>query len=326
MTAQFARRICIAAIGAAMLPRFLSAQQRPTPTLGLLDSSAATALKFSAFYEGLKIEGFSRNQNLAVEYHSAEGDYARLPELAAELVARRVSLITAFGSPAALAAKAVAASIPIVFAVGANPIEIGLLTSLSHPGANMTGVTSMAAGREQKRLELLRAATPTATVFGVLINPQNPQLDAQTNNARASAGKSGAQIKLVRASNRRDFSNVFAELAQSQAGGLVIADDDFYLSASAELGALAARHSLPAIFQGAAFAAAGGLMSYGSRLAELYHQVGAYSGLVLAGAAPADLPVYQSTGIDMIVNLRSAKSLGITLPQAIIDQATTLIR
>jgi putative ABC transport system substrate-binding protein len=190
----------------------------------------------------------------------------------------------------------------------------------------MTGVTSMAAGREQKRLELLRAATPTATVFGVLINPQNPQLDAQTNNARASAGKSGAQIKLVRASNRRDFSNVFAELAQSQAGGLVIADDDFYLSASAELGALAARHSLPAIFQGAAFAAAGGLMSYGSRLAELYHQVGAYSGLVLAGAAPADLPVYQSTGIDMIVNLRSAKSLGITLPQAIIDQATTLIR
>jgi ABC-type uncharacterized transport system substrate-binding protein len=309
-----------------MLPRPLNAQQPPTPIIGVLDSAAATAFKLSAFYEGLKVEGFSRNQNLAVEYHSAEGDYARLPELAANLVSRRVTLITALGTPAAQAAKAATTTIPIVFAVSANPTEIGLVTSLNHPGANMTGVTGMAIGREQKRLELLRAAVPAAAVLGFLLNPQNSNQSAQIDHALAAAQKFGVQIKLVRASTGRELSNVFAELTQSQAEGLVIADDEFFLSASIELGSLAARHGIPAIFQGKAFAAAGGLMSYGSRLAELYHQAGAYSGLVLAGAVPADLPIYQSTGIEMIVNLRSAKSLGIALPQAIVDQANTPIR
>jgi putative ABC transport system substrate-binding protein len=309
-----------------MLPRPLNAQQPPTPIIGVLDSAAATAFKLSAFYEGLKVEGFSRNQNLAVEYHSAEGDYARLPELAANLVSRRVTLITALGTPAAQAAKAATTTIPIVFAVSANPTEIGLVTSLNHPGANMTGVTGMAIGREQKRLELLRAAVPAAAVLGFLLNPQNSNQSAQIDHALAAAQKFGVQIKLVRASTARELSNVFAELTQSQAEGLVIADDEFFLSASIELGSLAARHGIPAIFQGKAFAAAGGLMSYGSRLAELYHQAGAYSGLVLAGAVPADLPIYQSTGIEMIVNLRSAKSLGIALPQAIVDQANTPIR
>ena len=309
-----------------MLPRPLNAQQAPTPIIGVLDSAAATALKLSTFYEGLKVEGFSRNQNLTVEYHSAESDYARLPELAADLVNRRVTLITAFGSPAALAAKAATTKTPIVFAVSANPIEIGLVASLNHPGTNVTGVAGMAVGREQKRLELLHAAVPAAPVVGFLLNPQNSNRNAQINDALASAQKIGVQIELVRASTARDFSNVFAELAQSQAGGLVIANDEFFLSASADLGSSAARHSIPAIFQGTAFTAAGGLMSYGSRLTELYHQAGAYSGLVLAGAAPADLPIYQSTAVEMIVNLRSAKSLGIALPQAIVDQATTLIR
>jgi len=310
-----------------MLPQqLLNAQQAPTPIIGVLDSAAATALKLSTFYEGLKVEGFSRNQNLTVEYHSAESDYARLPELAADLVNRRVTLITAFGSPAALAAKAATTKTPIVFAVSANPIEIGLVASLNHPGTNVTGVAGMAVGREQKRLELLHAAVPAAPVVGFLLNPQNSNRNAQINDALASAQKIGVQIELVRASTARDFSNVFAELAQSQAGGLVIANDEFFLSASADLGSSAARHSIPAIFQGTAFTAAGGLMSYGSRLTELYHQAGAYSGLVLAGAAPADLPIYQSTAVEMIVNLRSAKSLGIALPQAIVDQATTLIR
>ena len=284
-----------------MLPRPLNAQQLPTPIIGVLDSAAATAFKLSAFYEGLKVEGFFRNQNLAVEYHSAEGDYARLPELVADLVNRRVTLITALGTPAAQAAKATT-TIPIVFAVGANPTETGLVTNLSHPGANMTGVTGMAIGREQKRLELMRAAVPAAAVLGFLLNPQNSNQSAQIDHALAAARKFGVQIKLVRASTARELSNVFAELTQSQAEGLVIADDEFFLSASIELGSLAARHGIPAIFQGKAFAAAGGLMSYGSRLAELYHQAGAYSGLVLAGAVPADLPIYQSTGIEMIVN------------------------
>jgi putative tryptophan/tyrosine transport system substrate-binding protein len=326
MAKKITRRKCIATIAAAILPRPLIAQQTPLPIIGILDSAAATAVKLSAFYEGLKVEGFSRNQNLTVEYHSAEGDYARLPELAADLVDRRVTLITAFGSPAALTAKAATTKIPIVFAVSANPTEIGLVTSLNHPGANVTGVTGMAVGREHKRLELLHAAVPTAPVLGFLLNPQNSSRDVQINDALASAQKVGVQIKIIRPSTGRDFSNVFAELTQSQAGGLVVADDEFFLSASVDLGSSAARHRFPAIFQGTAFTAAGGLMSYGTRLTELYHQAGAYSGLVLARAAPADLPIYQSTAVEMIVNLRSAKSIGIALPQSIVDQATTLIK
>ena len=296
------------------------------PTIGVLDSAAATTLKLSTFYEGLKVEGFSRNQNLTVEYHSAEGDYARLPELAADLVDRRVTLITCFGGPAALAAKAATTEIPIVFAVSANPIEIGLVASHNRPGANVTGVTGMVVGREHKRLELLHAAVPTAPALGFLLNPQNSNRDLQINDAFTSGQKVGVQIKIIRASTPRDFIDVFAELTQSQAGGLVVADDEFFLSASADLGSTAARHRIPAIFQGTAFTAAGGLMSYGTRLTELYHQAGAYSGLVLAGAAPADLPIYQSTAVEMIVNLRSAKSIGIALPQSIVDQATTLIK
>ena len=319
--------MCIAALGAAMLPlRHLDAQQAPTPIIGVLDSSAATALKLSAFYEGLKVEGFSRNQNVTIAYHSADGDYARLPELAADLVNRRVALITALGNPAALAAKDATAKIPVVFAVNANPLEIGLVTSLSHPGANLTGVAGMAVERERKRLELLHVVIPSAPVLGFLLNPSNANKDAQINVALTSAQKMGVRVKIVRASTGRDFSNVFAELAQAQAGGLVIADDEFFLGASAELGSLAIRQGTPAVFQGAAFAAAGGLMSYGTKFAELYHQAGTYSGLVLAGAAPASLPIYHSTAVEMIVNLRSAKSLGVALPQAITDQATALIR
>jgi putative tryptophan/tyrosine transport system substrate-binding protein len=326
MTTQFTRRLCIAALGAVMTPRHVRAEQAPMPIIGLLDSSAPTTWKFSAFYEGLKVEGFSRNQNLAVEYHSAEGDYARLPKLAADLVNRRVSLITALGRPAALAAKDATASIPIVFAVDSNPIEIGLVASLSHPRANIAGVAGMSVAREQKRLELLRAAVPAASVFGFLINPDNSIQDAQIKDAVASAQKFGVQIKLVRARAGPEFSNAFVELTQSQAGGLVIADDEFFLGASAELGSLAVRHSMPTAFQGSAFAMAGGLVGYGSRLLELYHQAGTYSGLVLTGAAPSDLPIYQSTGTETIVNLRTARSLGINLPQAIIDQANTVIR
>jgi putative tryptophan/tyrosine transport system substrate-binding protein len=211
-----------------MLPQPLIAQQAPMPIIGILDSGAATTSKLLTFYEGLKVEGFSRNQNLSVEYHSAEGDYARLPGLAADLVDRRVTLITAFGSPAAQAAKAAAAKTPIVFAVSANPIEIGLVTSLNRPGANVTGVTGMAVGREHKRLELLHAAVPAIPVLGFLLNPQNSNRDLQINDGLTSAQKVCAQIRIIRASTRRDFGDVFAELTQSQAGGLVVADDEFF--------------------------------------------------------------------------------------------------
>lgn len=309
-----------------MLQSRLKAQQSTAPIIGLLDSSPATPLKLSAFHEGLKVEGFSRNQNVTVEYHSAESDYARLPQLAADLIHRKVALITALGTAAALAAKSATATIPVVFAITANPLEVGLVASLNHPGANITGVAGMAADREQKRLELLHAAVPDAAIFGFLFNPQNSHQDMQTKNAIASAQRLGVQAKVVGASTAGDFGTAFDQLVQSRAGGLVIADDELFLGASAELGSLAVRHNIPAIFQGATFTAAGGLMSYGSRLAELYHQAGAYSGMVLAGAAPADLPIYQSTRVEIIANLRTAKFLGIVLPQSIIDQTTTLIR
>jgi putative tryptophan/tyrosine transport system substrate-binding protein len=326
MTKRITRRACIAAFGTLAAPRRSYAQQPPAPVVGLLDSSIATAAKLSAFYDGLRIEGFVRNRNVTVEYHAADGEYTRLPELAADLVNRRVSLITAFGAPAALAAKGATAEIPIVFAVEPNPIGVGLVASLNHPAANVTGVTGMAVGREQKRLALLHESIPTALTFGLLVNPHNANANTQINDALATAQRLGMQIKVTRASANRDFGNAFAELTQSQAGGLAIADDDLFISTSAELAGLAARHGIPAIFEGAAFAAGGGLMSYGTRLTELHHQAGVYSGLIANGAAPAQLPIYQSTGIEMIVNLRSAKALGVTLPQAVIDEANLIVR
>jgi putative tryptophan/tyrosine transport system substrate-binding protein len=326
MIGRITRRTCIATIGAAVLPANAHAQRSTAPTIGILDSSAATATKLTAFYEGLKIEGFVRNQNLTVQYYSAEGDYSRLPGLAADLVNRQVSLISALGAPAALAAKRATPTVPIVIAVGPNPVSLGLVDSLNHPGKNLTGATSVAVGREQKRLELLHEAIPTALGFGVLINPQNSNADAQIHDALTAAQAIGVQVKLVRASSSRDFGSAFTELTHAQASGLVVADDDFFLSASPALGSLAARYRIPAIFEGAAFTAAGGLISYGSRLTELYHQAGVWSGLVLNGAAPAKLAMYQSEGVDLVVNLRSAKSLGIYLPQGLIDQATALIK
>jgi putative ABC transport system substrate-binding protein len=325
MIVQVTRRMCVATLGATVLPVTAHAQRPASPTIGILDSSAANAAKLTAFYEGLKVEGFVQNQNLAVQYHSAEGDYSRLPGLAADLVGRQVSLISALGAPAALAAKGATTTVPIVIAMGPNPVSLGLVANLNRPGVNLTGVTSLAAGREQKRLELLHEVLPTAPGFGVLVNSQNSNADAQIHDALVAAQAIGVQIKLVRASSQ-EFGSVFTELAKAQTSGLVIADDDFFLSASAALGSLAARYRIPAIFEGSVFTAAGGLMSYGSRLTELYHQAGVWSGLVLKGAVPGELGIYQSQGIDLVVNLRSAKFLGIEVPQGIIDRSNALIK
>ncbi len=314
------------AAAALQAPLAAYAQQRSIPVVGFLDSAAGTAAKLTEFYEGLKIEGYVRNRNLAVEYHSAQGDYGRLPALAADLVNRRVSLIAAVGIPAALAAKNATSAIPIVFAVGSDPVQLGLVGSLDKPGGNMTGVADMAVGREQKRLEMLHELLPTATVLALLVNPDNPDAPAQARDGLAAARAIGAELKVIRASADGDFDAAFAELAQAHAGGLAIGDDELFISASVHLAALAVRHATPAIFQGRDFALAGGLMSYGSNLSETYHQAGAYSGLILKGAAPADLPVYQSTRIEFIVNLRSAKAFGIAVPSAWLGQANQVIK
>lgn len=322
------RREFIVLLGAAALaaPLAARAQQGRMPVIGFLDTAAGTAVKLTDYYEGLKIEGYVRNQTVAVEYHSAQSDYSRLPALAADLVNRQVSLIAAIGVPAALAAKSATTTIPIVFAVGPDPVQVGLIPSLDKPGGNMTGVADMAAGREQKRVELLREFIPTATIFALLVNPDNPNAAAQTRDATSAARAIGVQLKLINASAESDFDTAFAALAESRAGGLAISDDELFISASAHLAALAVLHGVPAIFQGNAFAAAGGLMSYGSSLAETYHQAGVYSGLVLKGAAPADLPVYQSTRIEFVVNLRTAERLGLTVPPGLLGRANEVIK
>ena len=326
MPGQITRRASIALIGTAALPLTTRAQQPSRPIIGILDSSTATATKLSGFYDGLKVEGFIRYQNVAIEYRSAESNYDRLPDLAAELVKREVSLIVAFGVPAALAAKSATTTTPIIFAISPDPVEIGLIASLNRPGRNITGVANMAEGREQKRLELLHELIPTARALALLVNPHNPKVEAQMRDALAVAQVLGVQLQFIRATAVKDFEGAVAALTQSQVSGLAISDDELFVSASAQLASLAAGHRVPAIFQDAPFARAGGVMSYGNRLAETYHQTGVCSGLILNGATAAELPVYQATKIEFIINLRTANSLGLTFPPNLLDHATEVIK
>jgi putative tryptophan/tyrosine transport system substrate-binding protein len=320
------RREFIALLGgAAAWPRAARAQQPAMTVIGFLDSSAATAQKLTAFYEGLKIEGFVRNQNIAVEYHSAQSDYSRLPALAADLVNRKVTVIAAAGVPAAQAAKAASTTIPIVFAVGSDPVQIRLVDSLNRPGGNITGITNMAVQPEQKQLEFLHELVPKASNFALLVNPTNPNAESQARDASAAASKMGIQVNILHASSEDDFDTVFSRLAELRAGGLAIANDGVFISASERLATLALRHAVPAIFQYGEFAAAGGLMSYGASVMETYHQVGVYSGMILKGGTAADLPVFQATNIELIINLRTAKSLGITFPPALLGRADQVI-
>jgi putative ABC transport system substrate-binding protein len=301
-------------------------QQATMPVIGFLDSSAGTAAKLTALYEGLKIEGFVRNQNMAVEYHSAEGDYGRLPGLAADLVKRKVALIAAIGMPAALAAKAATTTIPVIFAVESDPVQVGLINSLNLPGGNITGVTNMARELEQKRLELLHELMPLASVLALLINSTNPNAETQTRDGLATARKMWLQINILYASAESDFATAFATLAGLRVSGLAIGDDEVFVSRSEQLATLLVRRAVPAVFQHREFVVAGGLMSYGRDLTETYHQAGVYSGLVLKGAKTADLPVYQSTKVEFLVNLKTAKSLGLTFPLSLLGRANEVIQ
>jgi putative ABC transport system substrate-binding protein len=322
------RRAFTVLLGSAALawPLTARAQQGAIPVIGFLDSSAGAAAKLTAFYEGLKIEGFVRNQNVAIEYHSAESDYGRLPGLAADLVNRKVAVIASIGMPAALAAKTATTTIPIIFAVGPDPVQIGLISSLNRPGGNITGVTNMSEEHEQKRLELLHELMPTASVFALLINPTNPNAETQTREALEAARKMGLQVNLLRASAESDFATAFATLAELRAGGLVIGDDELFISRSAQLAELAVHRAVPAIFQHREFVAAGGLMSYSSSLTETFHQTGVYSGLILKGDKTADMPVYQSTKVEFFINLRTAKSFGLTFPLSLLGRANEVIQ
>jgi ABC-type uncharacterized transport system substrate-binding protein len=322
------RRELLGLFGSAALawPLPMRAQQPAAPVIGFLDTSAATAQKLTAFYEGLKIEGFVRNQNVMIEYHSAQSDFGRLPGLADDLVNRKVSVITSIGTPAALAAKAATSTIPIIFAVACDPVHSGLINSLNRPGGNITGATNVAEAPEQKRLELLHELVSTTSIFAFLINPTNPKAEIQTRNGLAAGRKTGLQVNVLHASAESDFDAVFATLTESRGGGLVISNDELFVRRGAQLAALAVRRAVPAIFQHREFAAAGGLMSYGRNLTETYHQAGVYSGLILKGGKAPDLPVYQSTKVEFIVNVRTARSLGLTFPLTLLGRADEVIQ
>ena len=321
------RRKFIALLGGAAIarPSTLHAQQPTMPLVGFLDSSAATGAKLNAFYEGLKTEGFVRNRNVAIDYHSAESEYARLPELASDLVNRKVTVLASAGIAAAVAAKSATTTISVVFAIGPDPVQIALVASLNRPGGNVTGVTDMAVMGEQRRVELLHEVIPSAIQIGLLVNPANPSAEIQTRNVLTKAGTIGLQVNIIRASAESDFDKAFAMAAELRVGGLVISDDDLFVSRSGQLAALALRRAVPTIFAQREFVAGGGLISYGTGLAETYHQVGAYTGLILKGGSAADLPVYQSSHVEFMINMKTAKSFGLSIPQDLIAAANEVI-
>ena len=300
--------------------------QLSVPLVGFLNGASAWeyATYATSFRQGLSETGFVEGRNLLIDYRWAEGHYERLPAMAAELVSRRVDVIFANG-PAVPAAKAATTTIPIVFSIGADPVESGFVASLNRPGGNLTGVTLMNIELLPKRLELLRELAPTASTIAVLINPAGPDAETAQRDLPIAARNLGLKLHIVRAATERDFDTAFASLAALDAGALLIVNDPFFTSRSEQLAALALRYAVPAIYQFREFAAAGGLMSYGSSAAEAYHAAGVYAGRILKGERPAELPVQQSTRIELIINMKTAKALGITVSLPLLARADEVI-
>jgi len=323
------RRAVIAGLGAmAAWPRAARAQQPTMAVIGLLgsDSPELYVDRLRAFRQGLKEIGYVEGQNLAIEYRWAEGTNDRLPALAADLARRNVSLIVALGStPAALAVKAATGTIPIVFFIGADPIQLGLVSGLNRPGSNITGVTSLNMELVAKGMELLHEIVPERTSIALLINPTSPILmQAAVKDAQAAARSLGLKLDVVQASTDHNLESVFATLAELRAGALVIVVDAFFVSRGEQLGALALRHGLPAVFQYRAFVTSGGLISYGTPIGS-YSLAGVYTGRILKGERPAELPVQHITKIELIINLRTAKTLGLTIPLPLLGRADEVI-
>ena len=324
------RRQFITLLGgaAAAWPLAARAQQRPAmPVIGYLGAASAQGYvaQLAAFRQGLQDAGYVEGRNVAVEYRWADDRYDRLPALAAELVGRQVTVIVASGAAAAPAAKAATTTIPIVFATGADPVAVGLVASLARPGGNLTGVTTLNTELGPKRLELLREAVPAATIVAALVNPSYPAAETQSKDLQAAARTLGLQLHVLHASNEREFDAVFATLVQLRAGGLVIGADTFFNSQSEQFATLALRHAVPAIYQYCEFAAAGGLMSYGGSITASYRTVGLYVGRILKGEKPADLPVQQIAKVELIINMKTAKALGLTFPITLLGRADEVI-
>jgi putative tryptophan/tyrosine transport system substrate-binding protein len=318
MASHIGRRKFLAALGgAAAWPLAARAQQATMPVIGILAVAApeANTIRLRAIREGLRTVGYVEGQNVKVEYRWAEAHTGQLPALAAELVSRQVAVIVTSSTPAALAAKAATREIPIVFGVATDPVELGLVASLNRPGGNVTGVTSLNMEVAPKRLELMHELLPSVTSMALLVNPAVPALaEPVSRSSQAAAQALGLQLHIVHASSDHDFDAIFERLIELHVGALVIGPDNLLTIHKEQLVKLTVRHAIPAIYQYREFAAAGGLMSYGTSETEYYRLVGTYAGRVLKGDKPADLPVQQSTKVELFLNLKTAKALGITVP------------
>jgi putative ABC transport system substrate-binding protein len=323
------RRTFIAGLGSAATWLVMARAQPALPVVGYLASQSADDEYKNfivPFLQGLKETGYVEGQNVAVEYRYAENQYDRLPVLAADLVSRRVAVIVATETPAALAVKAATTTVPIVFATGGDPVALGLVASLNRPGANLTGTANLEAELGPKRLQLLRNLMPNTVAFGVVADPAFPATQSLITDVHAAARTLGLQLVVANARTDSDLEAALASFSQQHVGAVVVGNSNFYNRRMEQLVALAARHALPAVYPLREYALVGGLMSYGTSIGYLYRQAGIYTGRILKGEKPADLPVEQVTKIDLVINLKTAKALGLTIPETLLATADEVIQ